>query len=370
MAAGRVELPQEFYDKMDDRLLIQPQPQWFYSELFLGALAVSLSGADFTLPWRNISMSTGGTQYGSGGLPADADRLRLSSPLMTDVFSAKVDFTAAPGNTVRINRPAYATTTYTEASRRIPLGGSISTTPAPQLKSEQVNMTLFRYGGPYDTTNSRVAPMAIEAFDTQMGVHKLVQIAENTLVRDFHAFTDAVPRTLLDLASTKIYPEGMTADNDATTKGSFPFTYEQLLRAERTADDANLPTFADGYRVAVLHPTQVMQLGLDPIYAKASQFHPLYNMLFPQYVKSVSKTHIFKSTTLTSTANTSSVSIKYGHYIAPGALMAGMGRRPQVRPSTDDNYGETAKVIWLADLAFGLADDRLVLSLRSSEDAA
>ena len=192
----------------------------------------------------------------------------------------------------------------------------------------------------------------------------------NTLVRDFHRFIDAVNITLLDKASLTVYPEGMLADNDATAAGSFPLTYEQLMRTERKADDANLPVFADGYRIAVLTPTQVEQLALDPLYARASAYHPLYNSLFPQYVKSVGKTHVFKSTTLTLSSNSSSVNINYGHYIAPGALLAGMGRRPHTAPSTDDNYGETAKVVWLADLAFGLADNRFVLSVRSTADAS
>jgi hypothetical protein len=366
MAIGsRVTLPQEFYDKTDDKLLVAPEPQYFYAGLFLGALASSLAPpSEMGLPWRSITGA--GANYGT---PAERDRLILSSPLMTDVIAAKIDFNGAPGNSIRINRPAYANTTYTEISRRIPLGSSISTVPVA-AKSEQNNLTLYRYGGPYDSTNSRVAPIAVEAFDANMGVHKLVQVSGNTLVRDFHRFIDAVNVSLLDLASTVVYPEGMTADNDATAKGSFPFTFEQLIRAERKADDANLPTFADGFRAAVLTPTQCAQLGLDPLYARQSAFHPLYNNLFPNYVKTVSKTHVFKSTTLTLASNSSSVNVNYGHYIAPGALLAGMGRRPHTAPSTDDNYGETAKVVWLADLAFGLADNRFVLSLRSSEDAA
>lgn len=361
---SRVTLPQEFYDKTDDRLLVQPEPQYFYADLYLGALAASLAPpSEMGLPWRSI---TGvGANYGT---PFERDQLRLSSPLMTDVIAAKVDFNGAPGNSMRINRPSYAATTYTETSRRIPSGSSVSTVPVA-AQSEQTNLTLYRYGGPYDQGNSRVAPIAVEAFDANMGVHKLVQVSGNTLVRDFHKFIDAVNVTLLDLASTVTYPEGMTADNDATAKGSFPFTYELLMRTERKADDANLPYFADGYRALVCTPTQIEQLGLDPLYAKQSAFHPLYNQLFPNYVKSVSKTHIFKSTTLTTKSNSSSVNVHYGHYIAPGALLAGMGRRPHCAPSTDDNYGETAKVIWLADLAFGLADNRFVLSVRSTEDA-
>jgi hypothetical protein len=364
-SGSRVTLPQEFYDKTDDKLLVQPEPQYLYALLYLGALAASLAPpSEAGLPWRSITGN--GAEYGT---PAERDRLALSSPLMTDIIAAKVDFNAAPGNSIRINRPAYATTTYTEQSRRITSGSTISTVPVA-AKSEQANLTLFRYGGPYDQVNARVAPIAVEAFDANMGVHKLVQVSGNTLIRDFHRFLDAVNVTLLDLAATVTYPEGMTADNDATATGSFPFTYEQLIRTERKADDLFLPVFPDGHRVAVMTPTQVAQLGLDPLYARASAFHPLYNMLFPNYVKSVSKTHIFKSSTLTVSSNSSSVGIHYGHYIAPGALLAGMGRRPHTAPSTDDNYGETAKIIWLSDLAFGLADNRFVLSMRSTQDAS
>jgi hypothetical protein len=369
MATGsRVTLPQEFYDKTDDRLLVQPEPQYLYADLFLGAMATSLEPAvDFGLPWRDAKIGAMGAPYGMGALPAEADRLKLASPLFNDIFAFKTDFTAAPGNSIRINRPSYAATTYTETSRRIPSGSTISTVPIAAT-SEQTNLTLFRYGGPYDQTNTRVAPVAIEAFDANMGVHKLGQIAGNTLVRDFHKFIDSVQSTLLDLAANVIYPLGMTADNDATAAGSFPMTFEQLIRTERSADDLNLPVFSDGFRVAVLLPMQVAQLGLDPLYARQSAYHPLYNQLFPQYVKSVSKTHIFKSTTLNAPTNSSSVAVSRGHYIAPGALLGGMGRKPRCEPSTNDNYGETALIVWLADLAFGLADNRFVLSIRSASD--
>lgn len=362
---SRVSVPQEFYDKTNDMLLVQPEPQYLYAQLWLSAMAASLSmPSEMGAAGRGIGGV--GADYGN---PAERDRLMLSDPLVTSLIAAKVDFTAAPGSTMRINRPAYANTTYTELSRRIPTGSSVSLTPIG-VQSEQTNLTVYRYGGPYDQTNTRVAPIGIEAFDANMGVHKLTQIVGNTLVRDCHRFVDAVQVSLLDLASTVVYPEGMTADNDATAKGSFPFTYEMLIRAERKADDANLPTFPDGFRLAVLTPTQVAQLGIDPLYVKNAAFHPVYNNLFPQYVKSVSKTHIFKSTTLTLASNSSSVNINYGHYMAPGTLLGGLGRRPRVMAANEDNYGETAKVVWLADFAFGLADNRFVLSLRSSEDAA
>ena len=150
MATGsRVSIPQEFYDKTDDRLLVQPEPQYLYALLFLGALGASLAPpSEMSMPWRQ--MKAGDAPLGSYGTPAERDRLMLASPLMNDIIAAKVDFSAAPGNSIRINRPSYANTTYTEASRRVPGGSSISTVPIAAT-SEQNNLTLYRYAGPYDS---------------------------------------------------------------------------------------------------------------------------------------------------------------------------------------------------------------------------
>lgn len=361
---SRAALPQEYYDKTTDHLLVKPTPQFFYAELYLDALRASLAPpTEMGLPFRSIK----GDGLAAYGTPFLQDALKLSSPLVKDVIAATVDFSKGPGNSVRINRPSYQATMYTETSRRIASGASISTVGI-KPQSEQTNLTLYRYAGPYDSMNNRVAPFSIEAFDANMGVHKLVELYGNTLIYDFRRFIDAVNVTMLDQVANVIYPQGMTADNDATSAGMFPFTYEQLIRTQRSADDLNLPTGPDGYRYFVGTPTQIAQLGIDPLYLKQAELHPAYNMLFPNYVKSVSKTHIFKSTTLTVKNNSSSVGVHYGHYIAPGVLLAGMGRKPHIEPSTDDNFGETAKVIWLADLAFGLADNTFGLSVRSSSD--
>lgn len=357
---SRASLPENFYDVTSDMLLVQPEPQYLYAQMFLGALGASLSTpGEIGLPGRAVG--------GVGGAYSaeDRDRLVLANPMMREVIAAEIDFNGQPGNSIRINRPVFANTTYTEASRRIASGTTISTTPIT-VSSQQTNLTLYRYGGPYDATNSRVAPYAIEAFDANMGVHKAASIHGTHLKRDFHKFIDSVNVSLLDLAATAIYPEGMTAVNDATAAGMFPFTYEQLCRVGRDMDIANLPYFSDGFRPLVLTPTQVNQLAQDEKYGKASVFMPQYNVLFPGYVGTVNKFHIFKSNTLSVTNNSSSIAVHYGHAIAPGALLAGMGRAPRVSPSTNDNYGETVLAIWMADLAFGLANNAFVYSVRSA----
>jgi hypothetical protein len=158
----------------------------------------------------------------------------------------------------------------------------------------------------------------------------------------------------------------MSADNDATATGSYPMSLELVSRTEADMDASNLPTLADGCRVLMLSPTQWKQLKHDPEYEAQASFHPEFNLLFPNYVGSVGKFHVFKSTTLSTSTNSSSVVIHYGIAMAPGGFMAGMGRKPRVAASTDDNYGETAKAIWLADLAFGITDSRFFRSVRSS----
>jgi len=349
-------MPENFYNITSAMLLAQPEPQYLYAQLFKSALGASLEvPGSMGLPGRDISGT--GAAYSA----AERDRLTIANALSSAIFATTVDFSGKPGSTVRINRPVFTDSTYTAASRLIASGTTISTTPITP-SAQQTNLTLYNYGGPYSTA---VQPYGIEAFDAQFGVHKAASIVGTHLRRDFDKFLDAVWVTLMDLGATAVYPEGMSAVNDATAVGMFPFTYEQLGRTQRLMDVANLPTLPDGFRVLVLTPVQVEQLGLDGNYTNAAKMYPQYNAIFPQYVSSVKRFHIFQSTTLNTTNNSSSVAIQYGHAIAPGAAMGGMGRAPRVRPNTNDNYGETALVIWLADLAFALANNAFVYSVRS-----
>lgn len=358
MTHSRAQMPQNFYDITSDMLLVAPEPQYLYGMMFLAALRASLVTPDqLGLPGRAV----GGV--GADYTPAEKDRLLLSSPIVQDVFAAKVDFNAAPGNSVRFNRPVYANTTYTETSRRIPLGTSISTTPV-KVTAGQASLTLFRYGGPYDTAQAAVAPVAIEAFDANMGVHKAAKIYGNQLKRDCHKFLDAVQVTLLDLAATSVYPEGFSASALPTENGQGRITYRQISDTEAQMDTANVPTFADGFRMLTLHPKQSDHLRQDKQFRDALQFQPEIGIVSPNYLGSINKFHVFKSNTLTTTTN-SNTTLYNAHAIAPGALLGGMGRPLRVAANTNDNYGETAKVIWLGDLAFGLADNSLVYKLVS-----
>jgi hypothetical protein len=362
MTLSRIANPEEFYDIASAQLLVQPEPKYVYARMYLDALGQSLGVPS--------EIGVAGRQTGGQGAPystLDQQQLELSKTLPQGLFAAKVDFKGAPGHTMRFNRPSFTDTTYTQAAREIKTNQTISVVPV-DVGSEQVALTIQRFGGPYDQTNGRIAPYALDNFDAQMGVHNLAQIAGLQLQRDFTKTLDSFWVALADLAANIVYPEGMTADNDATAKGQFPLTYEQINRTSRKMDEASLPTLPDGRRIMVLTPAGRKQIKDDPQFAKYAAFFKEVNPLFPGYFASTPEFHFFWSNTLTKSANTSSVNVHRGHAISPGAFLGGMGQSPMVRSATDDNYGMTPKIIWTGDFALGLADNRFIYSVRYGED--
>jgi hypothetical protein len=199
-------------------------------------------------------------------------------------------------------------------------------------------------------------------------VHSAISVTKLHLQRDFDKTIDTIVRDCLDDASAAVYPDGMTAVNDATSAGQFPLTYNQITRVAKKMDEANLPKFSTGRRAMVVTPTGKRQLKDDAQFARYAEFHREKNPLFPGWFATCDDFDMFSSNTLYEHDNTSSIEIHYGHAFAPGVLGAGMGRKPAVRASTDTNYGELIRLIWLADLGFKLFDNRFVVSVRYSED--
>ena len=368
MPISRAELPEEFFDITSNQLLVQPEPQYPYAQLMMAFLA---GGIDLNPP---DMLGRASVQIGGQGAPytnPEQDRLILAtSPIPGAIFANPMDkqFEGAPGHTKRFNRPRYTNTTYTQAAREIGVNQTISVVPTT-AGSDQVPLTVKRYGGPYDLANTRVAPFGLDNFDASMGVHNLANFIGAHMKRDFHRTLDSFWVTLFDTAASTIRAIGMTDDNTATAKGQFPLTYEQISRTSRAMDDAFLPTLPDGRRVMVVTPTGKKQLKDDPQYARYSEFHKEMNPLFQGYFGATPEFHFFQSSTLTVTANTGSINIHKGHAIAPGVGLAGIGKKTRVAAASDDNYGETAKVIWLSYMALGLADNRFVYNVNYTEDA-
>lgn len=359
---GRATLPQEFFDITSAQLLMQPEPQYLHARLFKNALNVDLdAGGAMGIPIPGRQFGGSGPDYGD----LEGSRLILSpDPIMAQAVKVVTELGKEQvGHTIRINRPKFTNSTYTQTSRRVAVGSTISTTPI-NVESEQIAITIDRFAGPYDTA---VQPYGIERFDANRSVHSIAAVKEFHLQRDFDRSLDTFGVQLFDQAATTIYPEGMTADNDSVVAGDFPMNYGQIVDTHVSLSTNHIPTFPDGKYLMVLTPRQTGQLARDPEYQRLAKFHVDFNPLFkPMYFGSVDKFHILESSSLTLTNNSSSVAIQYGQAFGPGAVGVGAGGMPGVRYHTNDNYGETALVIWLWYAGFAVLDNRFLRSVRSS----
>jgi N4-gp56 family major capsid protein len=258
----------------------------------------------------------------------------------------------------------FADTTYTEASRQV--NGDITSTPI-NVGSEQVTITIKEFAGPYDSVNNHVAPYGISAFDAQMAVIPLSRKVGAQLKRDMDKFIDSALVTLLNDGASTVRPTGFTADNDHATSSHGTMDFETLAKAERTLQDLHVPTFDNGQYACVLKPKQLEDLKSDPTFRSLSESNPPINpVLRKNYVGSVGGLDIFKSATLTTTANSSSVDIFTGHVFGPGVIGAGVGRLPRVVAHDDTNYRRFHKVIWTMDAGWTLLDNRFVASVKTA----
>ena len=371
---NRASLSEEFYDRTSAMVLVQPDPQYVFAllaKMALGAaMMVAPTGPIGITPQRAIGST------GLGYTLPGADRLNLASmdPQVGQAILSVAELgTPQVGHTVRINRPRYGSGGFTLASREITSGASISTV-AIDLQSEQVSVTLKRYGGPYDATNSNVAPFALDRFDASRSVHTIVGIVGLHMQRDFDRWLDNVISTLLSAGSTTLWPQGFSADNSSQVAGDMPLDIDMLFRGYETLKLANIPMFPNGRYRAFISPTGARQLKGDPQAAQYIRYdtggaNPVTapgGMPNAGYLGQITGVDIFESTTLVSALNAQSVPVTTNLMIGPGMAAMGAGQLPRVAASTDDNYGEHAKLVWLAYLGFNLADARFGIQMHTT----
>jgi len=220
-------------------------------------------------------------------------------------------------------------------------------------------------------------------------VHDLGEEVGTHLQRDFDKTIDAFIGTMLDAvdpgvnrnapvptssSTGTVWPStAITSDNQILTPGSGQMSYDMLLRGIENLELAKVPKFPTGNYACVIGPTEKAELATDDDWLRASVFTPRANPLIAaSYYKSMQGLDVFVSQTLNTYNNTSSLPIRRNHMWGPG-VMGGMvvpvsglgGVGPRVAAATDDNYGLTAKVIWLLEAGFTLFDMRFGTTLRT-----
>ena len=362
---NRASLPEEFFDITSGKMLVQPEPQYFHALLAKMSLGAALSiglGGGVGLPGRQIADK--GAQYTQPG----ADRLILANPepMMSQAVITVAELGTQVGHTVRLNRPKYGSGGFTLAAREITSGSAIATV-AIDLSSEQTALTLKRYGGPYDTVNSNVAPFALDRFDVSRSVHSIVQVVGTHMQRDFDKWLDTVMVTLFNGGSTTLWPQGYTADSQSQNAGDMPMDIDTIFRGVETLKLSNIPVFPNGRYRAVIGPTAARQIKGDPQAAQYIRYDNTVNPVFQaSYLGSVAGCDIFESNTLQSVNNAQAVPITTSQMFGPGMVGMGWGQLPRVATSTDDNFGESAKLVWLAYAAFTITDSRFGVQIHTS----
>lgn len=371
---NRASLPEEFFDITSGMVLKQPEPQYIFA--MLAKMAI---GSAMMLAAQNQLGIVPGRAIPSSGLAytlPGADRLALAQPdsqLGQTILSIAELATPQIGHTVRINRPRYGSGGFTLALREIASGAVISTVPI-DLQSEQVSITLKRYGGPYDAVNGNVAPFALDRFDTSRSVHSLAAVTGTHMQRDFDKWIDTVVATFLANGATALFPLGFTNVNASQQAGDMPGDIDLLFRSYATLKNANIPMFPNGRYRAFITPTFAQQIKNDPQAASYTRYDVagLNPVTSPGgaptagYLFSFTGCDVYEATTLPSTTNTNSVPVYTNIMLGPGMMGLGCGGLPYVTSSTDDNYGESAKVIWLSYLGFNLTDARFGVQMFTS----
>jgi N4-gp56 family major capsid protein len=373
---NRNSLPQEYFDVTSPTLLVQPEPQYFHAQLFKMAMMADFGlpqGGPMGLPIPGRPVQDGGADYTS----AEYDRLMLIPP--DPEYKTAVNFIAEigkrPGQTVKLNRPVYGSGGLTLSQREIPSGVTISTT-AIDVASEQNELTLKLYGGPFDPVAGNVAPIAIDKFDALTSLHSFTQMVGKQLQRDLDRWLDQVLIALGNNSASTLWPGAVTADSQMAVAGDTPLDLDTLLRVEENMTNSNIPRFPNGKYMGVISPTQARQVKEDPLFAQYAkmaqgpaalnrQGDTTKNPLYASYVGTVGQLEVFWSTSLIATVNTNSVSVQSAQFFGPSAWGSGIGELPEVAPNTQDNYGQSALVIWLLYAAFALLDNRFILTVHS-----
>lgn len=366
MTIARATLPSEFYDRTSAFMLRQPEPQYLYAQLvFMGSAQAELRRMEAA----GISPDRAIASQGAG-VPSFEEMQRIiASPQAEAIFVTDELAPAKVGHTIRMNRPVFSGGGYTESARTVAASQTISTTPI-DVSAEQVSITIKRVAGPYDTVNSRVAPYAIDRFDAEHSVHSLVNLVGMHMSRDRMKYVDSVFSALFDSGSTTLYPSDPTnsiaLDVDAfVTQGDRPFSSEVVFRTEAALLGANIPAFANGRYIMIINPTQARQLREDAQFGRLAVFMDDFNPL-RGYVKSLGNIDIYQSTTnVTDSSTVSGVTINHACAFGPQSVGYAPAGPCRVAASTDDNYGETGKVIWLAYEGQTLLDNRFIVNVHS-----
>ncbi len=367
-------LPSEFTEIVSATMLMAPVPQFLYANLVYMADAQSQLRVDPSafewLPGRGIPASAGGAPV--PGL--ETMQLMLADNIRGETVLVADDLATAPGSVVKMNRPVFTGGGYSFAARAVGSGQSISTTPIA-LTGEQVPIVIERYIGPYAANGTTPQPFGIDRFAAERSVHTLAGRCGTHLQYDRSRWLDTGIAGLIDnpASGAVLYPGdpngNISSDSSAfVSNGDRVFDYETILRMRAYLQSNNIPTYGDGMYRCIINPAQAEQLSMDPVFRQQAKMIPDINPLKQSFIAAIgNQVEIYVSTS--NTVDTSTVSgVTINHAVMFGPQIVGRVRDSKgvrIQLSSDDNYGETAKAIWVCYEGFAMLNQQFMVAAHS-----
>ena len=367
-------LPSEFTEITSSVMLKAPVPQFLYANLiYMSDLQAQLRidpAAFEWLPGRGIPVNAGGAPV--PGL--ETMQLMLADNIRGEAVIVANEAATSPGSVVKLNRPVFTGGGYTFAARAVGSGQTISTTPIA-LTGEQVPIVTQRFIGPYAANGTTPQPFGLDRFAAEQSMHSLAMLCGTHLQYDRSRWLDTGIATLIDNPATGavIYPGdpngNISSDSAAfVSNGDRTFDYETLLRMRSYLQTNNIPTYGDGMYRAVINPAQAEQLAMDPVFRQQAKMITELNPLKQSFIATIgNQIELYVSTS--NTIDTSTVSgVTINHAVMFGPQIVGRVRDKngvRIQLSSDDNYGETAKAIWVAYEGYALMNQQFMVAAHS-----
>ena len=355
-----------FTDNVAREMLIEPEAQFFWSQLLFAATArfqLEMAGIEYGIDAAALVGAAANTRY-----PADIWNLMTASasPLAEAIVYYQ-EPGMLPGGKVRINRPIHSAGGLTIEDRTLKPTQNIATTGTNERPTAQTEIQLVETGGPRSATDSAVTPLELHRYPTRWSNTQLTTKVAYDLRYDRYRFLEGwIGSQIFQrvLAANTLYAQGFSADNDITTANGAPLTFELVARVEQTMVENSVPPKSNGRWNLVCTSGSLTSLKLDPEFQDLATFmrdmNPIFRGAEMAWVATIGRLDIYMVQRMQQVTNSSGVLLDYN--LAFGREVVGMAEGDRVRVGYDErtDYQRKSRVVWVGAEGGEVLDNRFL----------
>lgn len=305
--------------------------------------------------------------------------MMLTEPIPNYVFDQvaekEIRFGAGEGDTVQLNRyPVFGDVGLSRTARKLTEQQTIGTANPIKQDTESVTIVLEEYSGPYNDSESQVAPLGLTEKVARQAEAKLIDTGDPTsffnsiggrsLKDDHDRWHDRVLQNLLDETTNEWNPDAVSDGSVETTGTGSKIDSEDLQGIKETLELNNSPTDSDGLYWAFVSPRMDKHLRQDADFKEAMHYADPQKLVRGE-MGVYEGFRFIKSTNMTTETINSETAYK-GYFLGLGAIGYGEGDLPlEIRMNKNDDYERFMYLVWLVFRGYALLDDRFVVEGRT-----